>query len=196
MNIRKYVATAMLAIGATAVTAGTAYGSPSAAPAATTAPVLTDQGIDHGIGYQSVLDSDARLVTTVANGKFSLTGETVTLADANGAPVATIPLAHQIGEQRVALAPVVADEGRRLELTNSAVPTGTDISYAGDQYRLQRAGQAAGIGALIGALIGLPLLIGIIPGAVFGALLGAAIGYSMPVPDEIDNPRPAATPVG
>ncbi|WP_280495232.1 hypothetical protein [Nocardia asiatica] len=188
MNIKKYVATAVLAIGAMAVTAGTAHGSPAPAPAAQTAPVLTDQGIDHGIGYRSVLGSDARLVTTVADGRFSLTGGTVTLADENGAPVASIPLAHQIGEQKIALVPVVADEGRRLELTNSAVPTGADISYAGDQYRLQRAGQAAGIGALIGALIGVPLLIGIIPGAIFGALLGAAVGYFTPVPDEIDNP--------
>ncbi|MBF6334567.1 hypothetical protein IU450_01570 [Nocardia abscessus] len=46
------------------------------------------------------------------------------------------------------------------------MPTGADISYAGDQYRLRRAGQAAGI--------------------------GAALGYFTPVPDEIDNPRPAA----
>ncbi|MEV6319815.1 hypothetical protein AB0M45_01285 [Nocardia sp. NPDC051787] len=61
---------------------------------------------------------------------------------------------------------------------------------------MQRAGQTAGIGALIGALIGLPLLIGSIPGAVFGALLGAAIGYSMPVPDEIDNPTAGCDPGG
>ncbi|MGQ4617527.1 hypothetical protein [Nocardia sp. R7R-8] len=186
--MKKYVATAVLAIGAMAVTAGTAYGSPAPAPAADTAAVLTDQGIDHGIEYRSVLGSDARLVTTVADGRFSLTSDTVTLADQHGAPVATIPLAHQIGEQKITLVPVVADDGHRLELTNTAVPTGTDISYAGDQYRLQRAGQAAGIGALIGALLGLPLLIGIIPGAIFGALLGAAVGYFTPVPDEIEHP--------
>ncbi|WP_051407023.1 DUF456 domain-containing protein [Nocardia sp. CNY236] len=190
VNFRKYAATAMLAIGTTAIAAGTAHGTPTAET------VLADQGIDHGIQYESVLDSDARLVTTVADGRFELTEGAVTLSDEDGALVATIPLAHEIANDTVTLEPVVADDGRRLELTNSALPSGTNIGYAADQYRLQRAGEAAGIGALIGALIGLPLLIGIIPGAVFGALLGAVIGYTQPVPDEIENPQPAPIQAG
>ncbi|MFC9997875.1 hypothetical protein [Nocardia sp. NPDC127526] len=192
MKIKKFAVTAFMAISAVAVTAGTAHGAPEAPAASAVTIVTAEEGVDHGVAFKSEMGSDGKLTTTV-DGVFAVTADAISLADKNGAPVATIPLSHQVGEHKLTLSPVVSDNGHKLELINQSVPTGADISYAADQYRLQKAGQYAGIGALIGLLLGIPFFIGIIPGAAFGAIIGAIVGYTSPVPDEIENAgRPPA----
>ncbi|MFI9503202.1 hypothetical protein [Nocardia sp. NPDC052566] len=197
--MKKYAATALLAIGATAIAAGTAQGSPAPADEAFK-PMLVQQGSENGVNYSAELASDTRsLAATTANGKFGLTADAVTLSDDKGAVVATFPLAYQIADKTVTLTPAIGEDGHKVELTNGAAATDAPakvISYYSDNLRLQRAGQSAGIGALIGALLGLPLLIGIIPGAVFGALLGAIVGYTMPVEEAPPAPAPAPAPAG
>ncbi|WP_054813022.1 hypothetical protein [Nocardia arizonensis] len=182
MRAKKFAATALLAVGATGITAGVA----AAQPVSNTE--FGVRGVDHGIAYVAAPSADGRGITTsVDAGRFVLAadGRSVSLTDAAGGVVATVPLALRAVNQTIALAPRIDAEGRTLTLTPQAdaAQTATAIDEAADT--LARKQYNAGIGALIGAGIG--AVIGFFLGGVgalvtvpIGAGIGALIGFSTP----------------
>ncbi|MFJ1461019.1 hypothetical protein [Nocardia sp. N2S4-5] len=178
MRAKRIAATALLAIGATGVTAGVV----GAAPAPAAEPGIS--GVDHGIAYVSAPTADhTGVTTTVATGSFALAqdGRAVTLTDVAGREVVTVPLAVQGAGGTVGLTPRIDPAGRTLTLTaNSAAAQ--NIDEAETEARKQH---NAVVGALIGAGIG--AVIGFFLGGVgalvtvpIGAGIGALIGYSTP----------------
>ncbi|WP_225727113.1 MULTISPECIES: hypothetical protein [unclassified Nocardia] len=176
MRANKFAATALLAIGATGVTAGAVQAQP--------APGV--RGVDHGVTFTAAPTADHLGVTaTVEAGHFALTPGAVTLTNAEGATVATLPLDLRTAGGTVGLAPLIGNEGRTLTLTpqSDAAQTAQAIDEASDT--LARKQYNAGIGALIGAGIG--AVIGFFLGGVgalvtipIGAGIGALIGFATP----------------
>ncbi|MEU2121320.1 hypothetical protein [Nocardia niwae] len=187
MRYKKFAATALLAVAATGVTAGTSYAAPTP-PAAqdqsAAAPSVT--GADQGVGYALQLaDAGKSVVTSVTGGAFSIDtdNQAVTLKNSAGETVTTIPLTATAKGQEVRIAAAVADEGRQLTLTPQVAPTANApvaAEFIGAQEwffaELQRASLGALVGGLIGAAIGIVFFgVGILPGAVLGALIGLAV---------------------
>ncbi|MEU7629690.1 hypothetical protein AB0C34_06840 [Nocardia sp. NPDC049220] len=189
MRYKKFAATALMAVAATGVTAGTAYAAPTpAAPAAqdqaATSPTVT--GTDQGVGYLlQIADTGKSLVTSVTGGAFSLDSDqqSVSLKNSTGDTVTTIPLTATAKGQPVQIAANIADEGKQLTLTPQVAPTANApvaAEFVGAQEwffaELQRASLGAAVGGLIGAAIGILFFgVGILPGAVLGALVGLAV---------------------
>ncbi|RBO93617.1 hypothetical protein [Nocardia puris] len=187
MRVKKFTATAVLAIGATGLAAGAVHAQPSS-PA--DAPVSV-HGVDRGVTYAAAPTANGTgIVTTVTGGAFSVSGDAkaVTLTDAAGQVVATLPLGFHAHGQTFGLSPAITDAGRTLTLTPVNAPAATtqhlaqiaepDDTVARKQYN-------AGIGALIGAGIG--AVIGFFLGGVgalvtvpIGAGIGALIGFATP----------------
>jgi hypothetical protein len=179
MRVNKIAATALLAIGATGLTAGIAGAQP--------VPYTGFHGVDHGVGYTvTPAAGDMGVTTTLAAGRFALAPDarSVTLTDAAGAVVATVPLGLRSAAGIVGLTPRIGNDGRTLTLTpQSATPrTARSIDEQETQARKQ---YNAGVGALIGAGIG--AVIGFFLGGVgalvtipIGAGIGALIGYATP----------------
>ncbi|MFI9408846.1 hypothetical protein [Nocardia gamkensis] len=187
MRYKKFAATALLAVAATGVTAGTSYAAPTP-PAAQEQPaaVPTVTGTDQGVGYALQLaDAGKSVVTSVTGGAFSVDTDnrSVTLKNSAGETVTSIPLTATAKGQEVNIAAAVADEGRQLTLTPQVAPTANApvaAEFIGAQEwffaELQRASLGALVGGLIGAAIGIVFFgVGILPGAVLGALIGLAV---------------------
>lgn len=187
MKYKKFAATALLAVAATGVTAGTAYAAPTP-PAVQDQPAAepTVTGTDQGVGYTLRLaEAGKSVVTSVTGGAFDVDADnhSVTLKNSAGETVTTIPLTATAKGQEVQIAASVADEGRQLTLTPQVAPTANApvaAEFIGAQEwffaELQRASLGALVGGLIGAAIGIVFFgIGILPGAVLGALIGLAV---------------------
>ncbi|MEU2036798.1 hypothetical protein [Nocardia amamiensis] len=187
MKYKKFAATALLAVAATGVTAGTAYAAPTP-PAVQDQPATepTVTGTDQGVGYTLRLaEAGKSVVTSVTGGAFDVDADnhSVTLKNSAGETVTTIPLTATAKGQEVQIAASVADEGRQLTLTPQVAPTANApvaAEFIGAQEwffaELQRASLGALVGGLIGAAIGIVFFgIGILPGAVLGALIGLAV---------------------
>ncbi|MBF6454310.1 hypothetical protein [Nocardia cyriacigeorgica] len=189
MKYKKFAATALLAVAATGVSAGTSYAAPSPTPPAaqdqsTAVPTVTgeDQGVDYTL---ELAEAGKSLVTTVTGGAFSLDTDdkTVTLKNADGAVVTTIPLTATAKGQPVEIAASVDADGSKLTLTPQVTPTAVAPSQAEFisaqgwfMAELQRASLGALVGGLIGAAVGILFFgVGILPGAVLGAIIGLAV---------------------
>ncbi|WP_280377686.1 hypothetical protein [Nocardia wallacei] len=180
MTVDKFAAAALLAIGATAATAGIVHAEP--APATEIAVRATD----HGIGYTTAPTADhLGVTTTVESGRFVAAPDatSIALTDATGATVAVVPLGLQTAAGAVGITPRIDNDGRTLTLTPHSATAAQSIDEAADT--LARKQYNAGVGALIGAGIG--AVIGFFLGGVgalvtvpIGAGLGALIGYSTP----------------
>ncbi|MGV9817474.1 hypothetical protein [Nocardia xishanensis] len=186
MRVNQFAASALLAIGAIGISAGTAAAQPTD-PAAEVAV----RGVDHGVGYTAGPTSDGSgIVTTVDDGAFSLATDarTVSLTDATGRIVATLPLGFTAHGQTFGLTPQITDAGRTLTLTPAGAPVATTqhlrqlVEYDETVARKQH---NAAVGALIGAGVG--AVIGFFLGGVgalvtvpIGAGIGALIGFATP----------------
>ncbi|MBA4856387.1 hypothetical protein [Nocardia farcinica] len=183
MKYKKFAATALLAVAATGVTAGTSYADPSVPPAAQEQAPPAARGVDKGVDYTAALtEAGNAIVTTVTGGAFSLDadGSAVTLINDAGEVVTRIPLAARDAANgaEVRLVAAVDDAGRSLTLTPQAeVVAVKDISAQQWFFaELQRASLGAAVGAVIGGLIGLlGLVVGVIPGAAIGAVIGLLV---------------------
>ncbi|MGW4366343.1 hypothetical protein ACWEKT_11920 [Nocardia takedensis] len=182
MTVKKFAATALLAVAATGVTAGVAAAQP------VPSSEFAVRGVDRGVSYVAAPTADGRGITaTVESGRFLLAADSrsVTLTDAAGAVVATVPLGLQAAGTTIALTPGIDADGRTLTLRPQAEAgqTAQAIDEAADT--LARKQYNAGVGAVIGAGIG--AVIGFFLGGVgalvtvpIGAGIGALIGYSTP----------------
>ncbi|MFG1791055.1 hypothetical protein [Nocardia sp. NPDC049149] len=181
----KGFATALLAVGATGITAGIVNAQPAQQPSS----LVSAYGVDHGIGYTTATDGTG-VITTVDAGLFALRmdGAAVTLSDAAGNVVLTLPTTFTAEGRTFGLQPLVGDAGRTLRLTPIGAPeTSSHLAQlVGEQEdTIARKQYNAGIGALIGAGIG--AVIGFFLGGVgalvtvpIGAGIGALIGYATP----------------
>ncbi|MCP2288687.1 hypothetical protein [Nocardia amikacinitolerans] len=186
MRVNQFAASALLAIGAIGISAGAVDAQPT-----DPATAVSVRGVDQGIGYTAGPTSDGSgIVTTVEGGAFTLAGDarTVTLADASGRIVATLPMGFTAHGQTFGLTPRITDAGRTLTLTPAGAPAATTqhlrqlVDYDETVARKQH---NAVVGALIGAGIG--AVLGFFLGGVgalvtvpIGAGIGALIGFSTP----------------
>ncbi|MGW5375574.1 hypothetical protein ACWESM_09045 [Nocardia sp. NPDC003999] len=169
MKFRKLVATTLLTIAATGVTAATAYGQ-----AEIYDPALGDDVMASSV---AVAPDRSSATLTLASGTFAVTPDVITVLAPDGEVVATVPttLRSAMGQQ-VAVAPEINADATTLTLT----PVGTAIPEPGAPQFVGDAGSALGgvlIGCAIGAVVGLIfLIIGVFPGCVLGGLIGGVAG--------------------
>ncbi len=185
MRAKKFAATALLAVGATAAAAGIAQAAPVTAAPVAAAPVAV-HGVEQGVGFVTAPTADhTGLTTTVTAGSFTVTGDSVTLTDAAGRTVTSVPLGLRTASGTVGLTPLIENSGRTLTLTPQAAGTQTAQAIDEASDALARKQYNAGVGAAIGGGIG--AVLGFFLGGVgalitipIGAGIGALIGYSTP----------------
>lgn len=187
MRYKKFAATALLAIAATGVSAGTVHAAPAPAPGQEQGAAVPEvTGSDQGVDYTLALAEAGRsVVTTVTGGAFSLASDkkSVVLTNAAGAEVTSIPLTVEAAGKPVEIAAEIDADSGRLTLTPQVGPIAgapAQAEFIGAQQwfmnELQRASLGALVGGLIGAAIGLVFFgVGVIPGAVLGAVIGLAV---------------------
>ncbi|GAA5100804.1 hypothetical protein [Nocardia iowensis] len=198
MRFSRITATALLALVATAITTSVTHADPT-----TPDTPLDVRGSFAEIAYQVAASEDRRAaVTTVQDGRFELIrdGRVVTLTDRDGSVVAAVPMALRIGDQRVALHPVIEDAGHRLTLVpdNMSQTPLRDVSsqerfFAEVERNMPIVVAGAGIGAAIGFVLGFPLGLFVLDfitvpittvlGAAIGAAAGLAVGGGQPAID-------------
>ncbi|WP_280234646.1 hypothetical protein [Nocardia cyriacigeorgica] len=198
MKFGTFAATAVVAVAAIGISAGTAHSKPPKV-----SEELRAQGVEQGIDYTTTTDRAGRTITTkVDDGRFEVVadeqgaGERAVLKSEDGAVVAEIPLAYEISGSRMTVAHEIADDGRELTLTTK--PSAEEIGEMRPISSMSRlvaeleknvVGVVAGavIGGLVGAVIGMgffTLLTGPI-GAVVGGLAGGVIMGGQPFTDAI-----------
>ncbi|WP_433678113.1 hypothetical protein [Nocardia sp. CA-119907] len=171
MKIKKLMATTVLTVAATGITAATAYGSPEA-PSET---VLN--GVDHGIEYTAAVAADRSDATiTLASGRFVLTPDAgITVLAPDGSVVAAVPTTLQtVAGQQVQVTPEVDTAATTLTLTPVNAPASGPLQFIGDAGTT-----VAGvlIGCAVGALIGLLFFfVGLVPGCIIGGIIGGIAG--------------------
>ncbi|MBF6167226.1 hypothetical protein IU486_21085 [Streptomyces gardneri] len=173
MKFRNLVATTLLTIAATGVTAATAFGQAEIDGAAVSE--------NHsGVAYTaSVAPDRSSAAVTLASGTFARTPDGIAVLGPDGAVVTTVPTTLQsMFGQQVGVAPHIDAAGTTLTLT----PVGTAIPEPGAPRFIGDAAATLGgvaIGCAVGALIGLVFfVVGVFPGCVVGGLIGAAAGAS------------------
>ncbi|MFI9408830.1 hypothetical protein [Nocardia gamkensis] len=173
MKFRELVATTLLTIAATGVTAATAYGQ-----AEIYDPVVS--GNESGVSYTtSVAPDRTSAVVTLDSGTFARTPGGIAVLGPDGSVVTTVPttMVSMFGQQ-VEVAPDIDAAGTTLTLS----PVGAAVPEPGAPQFVGDAGSTLGgvaIGCAIGALVGLVFfIVGVFPGCVVGGLIGAAAGAS------------------
>ncbi|MBF4995938.1 hypothetical protein IRT45_02080 [Nocardia sp. BSTN01] len=180
MRAKKFAATALLAVGATTAAAGVVQAAPA------TASEIAVRGVEQGVGFVTAPTADhTGLTTTVDAGSFTVTGDSVTLTDAAGRAVASVPLGLRTASGTVGLTPRIENAGRTLTLTPQSATERTAQAIDEASDTLARKQYNAGVGAAVGAGIG--AVLGFFLGGVgalitipIGAGIGALIGYSTP----------------
>ncbi|MCU1643946.1 MAG: hypothetical protein JWN03_4221 [Nocardia sp.] len=182
MNYKKFAITAMIAVAATGVAAGTGYAAPAdPAPAVQTVAGLPPQGQVQGVDYSvKMAETGQTVVTQVTGGVFSLDadGKAVTLKNQAGDVVAQLPISGKAGTQDIALTAAIDNGGQQLSLTPQA--NNVSLKYIGSQDWFFSELQHAALGGVIGAIIG-AFFFGI--GLPFGALIGLLIAGGQPLID-------------
>lgn len=197
MKMRRFAATSILTIAATAITAATANAAPGAVD-----PVAI-HGSDHGVTYTSTLSPDHKgVVTTLDSGRFVETPDStaVTITAPDGVTIARVPLAYDITGRHLEVTPTIAAGGTQLTLTPTG-PTSPVRDTRAFNNAVAKADNVSGlvilgfgldivagivVGALIGGVIGLLVgalffIVGAIPGLLLGLAIGAVVGASIGV---------------
>ncbi|MEV6274675.1 hypothetical protein [Nocardia sp. NPDC051832] len=190
MRIKKFAATALLAISAVAITGGTAYAEPATAASEISATPVALALTDDGIDYTILQDGRGPIVTTLANGIFTLTDEKLTVTNSSGAVVASAPLTLDVQGEKVSWQPKISNDGRTL----TADPVAANVNAP------QITGPSApAIGLVVGAIAG--MLVGLVLGMftlgllmpitlIVGFVAGAIIGFTVGM-QQITPPPPA-----
>ncbi|GAB0105950.1 hypothetical protein JMUB6875_49320 [Nocardia sp. JMUB6875] len=183
MWIRKFVATSLLAVAATTMTAVTAHGE---AASAFSGPTMT--GTEHGMSFTTGASADgAGIAAQIAGGRFDVSedGSKITITADDGTVVESMPTVIASTERIVRFSTEVSEDGTTITMHPSAsqpvqgVSTAQDIGLVG-----ATAGMVVGFfaGAVAGCMVGLVgLIVGCVPmifvGAIAGAIIGAAAGF-------------------
>lgn len=173
MFIKKLVATAVVAIGATVITIATAHGEAGLAD-------VTVNGVDGSVGYTTTLAADhSNALVTLASGRFVLTPDAVQVVADDGTLIGAIPMTLRVDTgQSLAVTPTLNSD-TELTLTPVGGPTPAATSAQGLPFvhTVDADGGAILAGAAVGCLVG--IVIGIwffLVGAIVGCAIGAAIG--------------------
>ncbi|WP_067543423.1 hypothetical protein [Nocardia crassostreae] len=181
MQIRKFAATALLSIGAMAITGGTVYAAPA------------EQGIDFAINRS---EDGRELKVELTGGTFALTEDAVTIADATGAVVSSLPLAVEHEGYVVSMRPRLANGGVTLVAEPQVQPVGQWLPTS-PRSRSTQIGMGIGatLGLIGGFVVGLVIAvatmgIGVLAipftgliGALIGGAIGAGAGGAIPNDD-------------
>ncbi|WP_054813122.1 hypothetical protein [Nocardia arizonensis] len=178
MKYKKFAATALMAVAATGIAAGTAGAAPTVpAPAVQNQAAPAVQGTDQGVNYAVQL-VDKSIVAAVTGGAFSLDsdGKSVSVKNADGQLVTSIPLQARVGDQLIAIAATIDPSARQLTLTPAATPTADAVAAHAQAISSQEwffaELQRASLGAVIGGIIGFFFFgIGLPVGALIGLLI-------------------------
>ncbi|GAA4485383.1 hypothetical protein GCM10023094_40120 [Rhodococcus olei] len=194
MGMKKFAVTAMLAVAALGVGAGTSHANPAA---------------PETIDWSSKVDGRS-VVTTIDAGAFKVSGDgkNIELQDNTGKPVIVLPLAFQLNSLQFPMEQKISEDGKTVTLTpvfdlGKAKPIAADatpqpINGAGlaikdiaspeenlmaqDTFTSQLAVATASgglIGTIIGAVVGTFVMpaVGTVTGATIGGIAGTiAIG--------------------
>ncbi|WP_278264626.1 ammonium transporter [Nocardia sp. AG03] len=178
MIIRKIAAVAIPALAAALVGTGISHADP----------------VTPNVDYRTELVGN-KVVTTLTNGTFELTGNGVEIRDQAGAAVVALPLSVRDGSLEYPLPHAVSQNQTVLEITAVkdvalAKPNLTPVASPAENYAAQANfastfGLATAVGSFvgmaIGAVIGLVVGaaaggVGAIPGFITGASIGGIIG--------------------
>ncbi|MFX0577273.1 hypothetical protein [Nocardia nepalensis] len=178
MKYKKFAATAMMAVAATGIAAGTSGAAPAApAPAVQNQAAPAVQGEDHGVNYAVQL-VDKSIVAAVTGGAFGLDADQkyVTVKNAEGAVVTSIPLQAKVGDQLIPIAATIDPSAQKLTLTPDVKPTAAAAAASAEAISSQEwffsELQRASLGAVIGGIIGFFFFgIGLPVGALIGLLI-------------------------
>jgi len=178
MKYKKFAATAILAVAATGIASGTSGAAPSApAPAVQNQAAPGVLGQDQGVGY-TVQALDKSIVAAVTGGSFAFDADKkyVTVTNADGAVVTSIPLQAKVGEELISIAATIDPTAQQLTLTPDAKPTADAVARhaeaIGSQEWFFSELQRASLGAVIGGIIGFFFFgIGLPVGALIGLLI-------------------------
>jgi hypothetical protein len=178
MKYKKFAATALMAVAATGIAAGTSGAAPSVpAPAVQNQAAPAVQGEDHGVAY-AVQMVDKSIVAAVTGGAFSLDADQkyVNVKNTEGVVVTSIPLRAQVKDQLIPIAATIDASGQKLTLTPDVQPTAGAVSATAEAISSQdwffSELQRASLGAVIGGIIGFFFFgIGLPVGALIGLLI-------------------------
>ncbi|WP_433206242.1 hypothetical protein ACQP1G_19530 [Nocardia sp. CA-107356] len=178
MKYKKFAATAMMAVAATGIAAGTSGAAPAApAPAVQNQAAPAVQGEDHGVNYAVQL-VDKSIVAAVTGGAFSLDADQkyVSVKNTEGAVVTSIPLQAKVGDQLIPIAATIDASAQKLTLTPDVKPTASATAASAEAISSQEwffsELQRASLGAVIGGIIGFFFFgIGLPVGALIGLLI-------------------------
>ncbi|TSD94472.1 ammonium transporter [Skermania sp. ID1734] len=176
MNLRRITATAVLAIAATGITAGTAYA----------APATPDVKYDAKVVGKDV-------VTTLTNGTFHLVDNNKSWAvqDANGHDLVVMPLTYNVAGRSFPIDSKISNDNKTLTLSavtdaakSVAAPALHPVaSNAENQKAMGDFSAKLGIAMSVGGLIGMTIgaLVGLLgfaggPAGLVSVPLGAGIG--------------------
>ncbi|WP_433678125.1 hypothetical protein [Nocardia sp. CA-119907] len=178
MKYKKFAATAMMAVAATGIAAGTSGAAPAApAPAVQNQAAPAVQGEDHGVNYAVQL-VDKSIVAAVTGGAFSLDADQkyVSVKNTEGVVVTSIPLQAKVGDQLIPIAATIDPSAQKLTLTPDVKATATAATASAEAISSQEwffsELQRASLGAVIGGIIGFFFFgIGLPVGALIGLLI-------------------------
>ncbi|MBH0779706.1 hypothetical protein [Nocardia bovistercoris] len=178
MKYKKFAATALMAVAATGIAAGTSGAAPAApAPAVQSQAAPAVQGADQGVNY-AVQSLDKSIVASITGGAFSLDSDSknVVVKNAEGQVVTAIPLKAQVGDKLISIGAAIDPSAQQLTLTPEVTPTADAVAAKaqaiGSQEWFFAELQRASLGAVIGAIIGF-FFFGV--GLPIGALVGLLI---------------------
>ncbi|WP_067538815.1 DUF456 domain-containing protein [Nocardia crassostreae] len=176
MKHKRFAATALMAIAATGIAAGTGYAaSAEPAPIEQVQPAKPQfQGQEQGVDYKvTMAEIGNQIITEVTGGRFGLDAATKTVALRNtaGDTVFQVPLVGEWEGKPYELAAAVDNDGGKLTLSPVSAPAGTIKDISSQEWFMAEL-QRASLGALIGGIIGFFVLgVGAIPGAIIGLLI-------------------------
>lgn len=190
MKIRKFAATAMFAIGAMAITGGTAYADPAAEPNSPAVQQILRAGVDQQalVKYDIAASGPDKTVTVnLSGGTFALAGDSLNILDGAGKVLTSLPLNMQVDgtDQVISVRPSIENNGTQLVSHPVATPIG---HWAPTSPQSRSAGIGMAIGAALGVVGGLivGVIIAIATGGLgviavpfttmIGALIGVAVG--------------------
>ncbi|WP_028477794.1 hypothetical protein [Nocardia sp. CNY236] len=172
MTIEKLMATTLLTIAATGITAATASGRAEVS-------ALTIGGVDRGVVYTATAAPDRSSATmTLASGTFVVTpNAAVSVLAPSGEVVATVPTTLRTAtNEELRVAPTIDAAATTLTLTpvRSATPEPGAARFIGDTGSIVG---GALLGCVLGGLVGIVVFfIGAVPGCVIGGLIGGIGG--------------------
>lgn len=175
MKYKKFAVTALIAVAATSIAAGTSYAAP--APAVQEQAAQAVKGAEQGVAYNVQLE-DKSIVAAVTGGAFSLDSDkkSVLVKNNEGVVVTAIPLTAQVREQVIPIAYTIDSSAQTLTLTPEVQPTPAAVDAHAEAISSQEwffaELQRASLGAVIGGIIGFFFFgIGLPVGALIGLLI-------------------------